>query len=193
MAFFVLWIGLLGIFSWFETQWWMYLILLLPGFRIFDIVICQLNILFGPPNWGRVKSYRRNIALLLFNYLEILFCFALFYHFFSSSFHFDGYFSSVNSFWASSYFSLVTMSTLGYGDITPKDALGTSLICIQVLIGIFMGIWIFSRIISFLPKPKTDDPKEKTGFLSDKDKKLIKEIVNLLTRDQKRNQQREHK
>lgn len=96
-------------------------------------------------------GYERIIMLLLFNYLEILVWFALFYrylHFMFKSKHI-----LLSSLGGSLYFSLVTMSTLGYGDITPVKSFGQILIVVQTLIGLFMVLVILARFISILPKP----------------------------------------
>lgn len=144
-----------------DILWWEIFLLSYAGIRIFEIVIYHINVLLfdqyrlekvGRPYF--LGSYRRIVILLLLNYFEVLFWFALFYR------NFDFVFKSkniqLNSFCGSSYFSLVTMSTLGYGDITPIKPLGQILSIVQTLIGIFMVLLIIARFISLLPKPKSE-------------------------------------
>ena len=48
------------------------------------------------------------------------------------------------------YFSFVTMTTLGYGDITPKSEIGEDLAILQALTGqIYLAV-ILARIVSLL-------------------------------------------
>ena len=41
-------------------------------------------------------------------------------------------------YWESFYFSIITFTTLGYGDILPRDAVGQILVIIEVMVGYFM-------------------------------------------------------
>lgn len=58
------------------------------------------------------------------------------------------------------YYSLFTMSTLGYGDITPISSWAIILVTIQTLLGVFMELMILARFVSLLPKPDTLDDFE---------------------------------
>ena len=42
------------------------------------------------------------------------------------------------------YFSVVTMTTTGYGDISPKSGLARTLVCVQILFGFLYNILFFS-------------------------------------------------
>ena len=53
------------------------------------------------------------------------------------------------SFAESLYFSVVTMATVGYGDITPLSDLARLLAAIQVVVGILLLLFGFSEILSF--------------------------------------------
>lgn len=148
--------------------WWkMILILSYPGIRVFEIVIYQINVLLfnewregrklrSYPEWRarRARPYpwldvRRLVLLVLHNYIEILFWFALFYRNFACLFHSEHI--RLDSLMGSLYFSVVTMSTLGYGDIVPKDTFwGLFLIVIQTSIGIFIALLMLARFISLV-------------------------------------------
>ena len=53
------------------------------------------------------------------------------------------------SFAESLYFSVVTMATVGYGDITPLSALARLLAGIQVVVGILLLLFGFSEILTY--------------------------------------------
>jgi hypothetical protein len=149
-----------------SIRWWEIIFLSYAGIRILEIIIYQINALlfdqYRAEKEGKryvLGGYRRIVILLLLNYLEILFWFALFYRNFYSLF--DSSNIQLNSVSGSLYFSLVTMSTLGYGDITPIDSLGQIFIVVQTLIGIFMALFIIARFISLLPRPGTLEESEK--------------------------------
>lgn len=146
-------------------HWWERILLIYAGIRIFEIVIYQINVLlFDQYRAEKVNkkyalgSYRRIVILLLHNYVEVLIWVALFYRNFD--YLFESSHVSLNTFSGSLYFSLVTMSTLGYGDIVPINSKGLFLIFTQTIVGIFMALLILARFISLLPKPKTLDEDE---------------------------------
>jgi hypothetical protein len=136
--------------------------------RIFEIIIVQINLFlfdqFRAATQKRpyfVTSFRRTVLLLIHNYLEIMIWFALFYHTFY--YLFDARNICLNTVLGSFYFSLVTMTTLGYGDIIPKTQWGTLIVIIQTLIGIFMALLLLARFVAILPKPKSMDKTEQGG------------------------------
>ena len=51
---------------------------------------------------------------------------------------------------ATTYFSFVTMTTLGYGDIAPENARIASLAVVQVLIGQFYLAVIVARLVGLV-------------------------------------------
>jgi len=149
-----------------QIRWWEIVILCYAAVRVFEVLIYQINVLLFDEYRARkvgqeyaVSGFRRIVLLLIHNYIEILFWFALFYR--NLAFLFESRHVSLDSFGGSLYFSLVTMSTLGYGDIVPKDRTGLFLVFMQTLIGIFMALLILARFISLIPKPKTLDEFEK--------------------------------
>ena len=149
-----------------QIRWWEIILLSYAGIRIFEIVIYQINVLlfdqYRTEKAGKkyaLGSYRRLIIHLLHNYVEILFWFALFYRNFD--FLFCSKYISLNSFSGSLYFSLVTMSTLGLGDIIPKSIAGLIFTFTQTSIGVFMALLILARFVSLLPRPKTFDEYER--------------------------------
>jgi hypothetical protein len=47
------------------------------------------------------------------------------------------------------YFSLVSMTTTGYGDILPKSGLARFIVCLQILFGFFYNVLFFSIFAGF--------------------------------------------
>ena len=137
------------------------------GIRIFEIVIYQINVLifdqYRKEIEGKqysVRSYRRSLILAVHNYFEVLIWFAIFYRNFFDSFisKFD-----LNTINISLYYSLVTMSTLGYGDIAPRTTEARMMVFTHTVIAIFLTLMILARFISLLPKPKTRSEHEKNN------------------------------
>lgn len=56
------------------------------------------------------------------------------------------------------YFSFVTMSTLGYGDITPRTALAETACWMQAIVGQLYIAILIARLISTMPVPRRDSP-----------------------------------
>lgn len=54
------------------------------------------------------------------------------------------------------YFSFVTMSTLGYGDITPRSPLTESLAWVQSVLGQLYLVVLVARLVNVLPSPKRE-------------------------------------
>jgi len=134
--------------------------------RVFEVLIYQINVLlfdeYRAKKAGKpyaLRGYRRIVILLLHNYVEIIFWFALFYH------HWDWAFetgkASFDSIPGVLNFSFVTMTTFGYTTIFPKETLGNILTLTQSAIGLFMALLILARFISLIPTPKTLDEFEK--------------------------------
>jgi amino acid transporter len=58
--------------------------------------------------------------------------------------------------WDFTYFSLVTMTTLGYGDITPVHELARSMATLQAITGQFYVAVLVARIVAIMSsKPST--------------------------------------
>ncbi len=138
------------------------IVLFYAAYRIFETVLANINIFLSPnPN---LTSIRRSIILLFHNYIELLFWFACIYLLRHGWFEYVAGSASATplnkSVISSLYFSVVTMTTLGYGDIWPIKDLGRIIVSIQTLIGLFMGITILARFIAMLPQVSTKDPEE---------------------------------
>ncbi len=144
----------------------MWFFILYGVLRISYIIIYNINVILfdqfrinTTPKFYNVRSYRRILICLFINYAEILLWFAIFYRFFRN--WFSSYELCLDTLWGSVYFSIVTMTTLGYGDIKPINNCGAFLCSIQTLIGVFWAIVMIARFITVLPKIESLDPDEK--------------------------------
>lgn len=146
---------------------WMTWIFVIYGIlRISYIVIYNINVVLfdqfqrnAPEKIYMVRSYRRILICLFINYAEILLWFAIFYHFLKHCFSMPNV--CLNTPMGSLYFSIITMTTLGYGDIKPINNWGAFLCGFQTLIGVFWIVVVIARFITVLPKVKTLDSDEK--------------------------------
>lgn len=134
--------------------------------RILEIVVYQINVLFFDPYENKhgkqkyaLRGYRRIIILTLHNYLEIIFWFSSFYLHLRALFN-DQY-GVLNNLWGAIYYSVVTITTLGYGEVFPCSNFTRILVALQTVIGVCILAIIVTRIIAYLPKPMTLNNKEK--------------------------------
>jgi hypothetical protein len=148
-----------------NTSIYVQFLLIYAGLRVFEIVVYQTNVLFfdgyGKANTAepyRLRSYRRIVILSLHNYAEIIFWFAAAYSYWRNLFGLHS--SKLGSFIGSTYYSLVTMATLGYGDISPDNDCGRMIVLFHVAVAVFMTILILARLVSYLPVPQTMDEDE---------------------------------
>jgi len=159
-------IGQLWICSAPNLQWWEAIAVGYGGIRVFEVFIYQINVLLFDEYRARkagkkyaVRSFRRIVILLLHNYAEIIFWFALFYRNFDYAFETHGV--ALNSFLVSLNFSFATMTTFGHTTKSPICAVGGILVFLQSIIGLFMALLILARFISLIPIPETKDEFEK--------------------------------
>ena len=57
--------------------------------------------------------------------------------------------------WNALYFSVITSTTVGYGDITPTTAIGRFLVAFGVIIAILLSSWLAGRLLAHLAEAKT--------------------------------------
>lgn len=53
----------------------------------------------------------------------------------------------ISEFFDMSYFTIVTLATVGYGDITPKSRIARFIVMTQILLGIFILSILFTKTI----------------------------------------------
>jgi len=146
------WIWLLDILSPIGGLTWLPIsvVILCVCYRIVEIIFYQFYALLVTRE-ETLRSPERLLVLLILNYFEIIFWFAFFYRISYDLFLIGkGVNISLNSISGSLYFSVVTMTTLGYGDITPNNIIAMFLISFQTLIGLYIALLVIARFISFL-------------------------------------------
>jgi len=99
----------------------------ISSYLLIETVIYVSSLIFVSDMFVRARSYRRNILMLFFNYMEISLSFAVIY----GSMHMLG--NHPYSVMDYIYFSIVTSTTIGYGDIHPVSGLGKMTVCIQAI------------------------------------------------------------
>jgi hypothetical protein len=146
-------------------SFWAYLFVIYGIVRVFEVVTYQVNVVFfdafqqpTDDKSYQLRGYRRILLLSLHNYFETLLWFAVMYA------HWRGFFGpcpeKISTFFGALYFSMVTMATLGFGDIYPENDWGRFIVTSQLVVAVFMTVVILARFISYLPKQRSMDIHE---------------------------------
>jgi len=136
------------------VEWLIWLIVVCSIWRIYESVVTVTQVaLFGSAT-QKILNPKRNVVYALMTYAGLSFWFAILYMKFGDLFkskHIE-----LSSSLGSWYFSVVTMSTLGYGDIYPNVSWGGLIVILQTMIGIFFAIIIIGSFISWVKPPETN-------------------------------------
>lgn len=134
-----------------------YFFILLAILRVWEILWRQLNQIVNDraPTENQTRllpiyDQRRSFLLALFNYIEIIVWFAVVYRFVWSDLKAN---DTPNSCISALYFSVVTMATVGYGDIHAKVPYTQIIVTLQIAVGLFMTLVVLARIIGFFKQP----------------------------------------
>ncbi len=145
---------------------WAWFLVFLSAWRVYEsLVILTHSVLFGriqaekENREQKLLSPERNVLYALHTYAAMLFWFAIYYIKFDHLFYYRQAGFGLDSLWRSLYFSVVTMSTLGYGDIVPMTPVGAFLVISQTLIGVFLALIILGAFISWMKPPKISGGK----------------------------------
>lgn len=107
---------------------------------------------------GKNDSLRWLLVGLL-NYAEVILWFAVVYRVYADNFYSGNYSDkivSLSSSWGCLYYSIVTITTLGYGDIRPIDDFGAKLVTLELSIGIFMTLVVLARFVGLVTNLPTN-------------------------------------
>ena len=120
------------------------IVILISSFFLIDIIISNTSIVFITRFPARPL---RSVILTMFVFLNIVAIFAIYYKFWSIYIPQVEQLSAVQSF----YFSLVTVTTLGYGDLSPllDRPPMLLLICFELVVGIYFLALIITIIASW--------------------------------------------
>ena len=101
--------------------------IVISSYLLIETICYVASLIFVSDMFVKPRSYRRNILMLFFNYMEICLCFAVIY----ASLHLLG--NKPYGVMDYMYFSIVTSTTIGYGDMHPVSHLGQITVCIQAV------------------------------------------------------------
>jgi len=128
------------------TAWWSpwpYIFITLMGlwfgqgvFRPWATIVSQAML----PNWDS-SILKITIPFIVLNYISV---FACLYMFGSVV---DGSGNTISGTWKHFYFSAVTLTTLGYGNLTPSGVFSEAVATIEAIVG-FMGFAVLTGIIA---------------------------------------------
>jgi hypothetical protein len=104
-------------------------------------------VLVDLPRGGGLQSPVRSVILLFFNYAEITIHFASFYLLSESIEELEAV-GPVTSAWTSLHFSIVTITTLGDGNIRPLWWMGRSLVSAEALVGLILIVTVLARFLN---------------------------------------------
>ncbi|MCF8429586.1 MAG: potassium channel family protein [Bacteroidia bacterium] len=103
-------------------------------YLLIETVLYIPTLIFASDLFSRPRSYKRSMLLLFFNYLEIVFAYAVIY---ASG----NYLNQPFMHWFDAiYFSTITSSSIGYGDFYPITTFGRFLVSTQALLFLFFVV-----------------------------------------------------
>lgn len=114
---------------------------------LLETILYIPTLIFASDLFSKPRSYKRSMLLLFFNYLEIVFAYAVLYSC-------DSYLNKPFSNWFDAvYFSIITSSSIGYGDFYPVTTEGKFLVSTQALLFLFFVV-LFLNFFSTKIKSK---------------------------------------
>lgn len=116
-------------------------------YALLETILYIPTLIFASDLFSKPRSYKRSMLLLFFNYLEIIFAYAVLYSC-------DSYLNKpFNNWFDAVYFSIITSSSIGYGDFYPVTTEGKFLVSTQALLFLFFVV-LFLNFFSTKIKSK---------------------------------------
>jgi hypothetical protein len=116
-------------------------------YTLTETILYIPTLIFASDMLSRPRSYKRSLMLLFFNYIEIVVSFGVLY---ACGNHLN---QPLNHWFDSIYFSMITSSSIGYGDYYPITLYGKILASLQSLI-FFLFVVLFLNFLSGKIKDK---------------------------------------
>lgn len=147
----------IGLFSLSKTSLLATIISIYIVWRIVSVFINQTAVLLNTDSLNNVNknctpNAKRLLILALLQFFELIALFAILYLIYSYHFVINSQTSCIDlsTTMQALYFSVVTVLTLGYGDITPKDNWGAFIVLMQCFFGTGMLLVIIARFVSYI-------------------------------------------
>jgi hypothetical protein len=122
-------------------------ILVVMVYLMLETVLYIPTLIFASDLFSKPRSYKRSMLLLFFNYIEMVFAFAVLYSC-------DNYLNKPFTHWFDAiYFSTTTSSTIGFGDFYPVKTFGRFLVSMQALF-VLLYVVLFLNFFSTKIKSK---------------------------------------
>jgi hypothetical protein len=122
-------------------------IIIVMVYVLLETVLYIPTLIFASDLFSRPRSYKRSMLLLFFNYMEIVLAFAVLYSC-------GNYLNKEFMHWFDAvYFSIITSSSIGYGDFYPITIFGKFLVSMQALLFLFFVV-LFLNFFSTKIKSK---------------------------------------
>ena len=114
---------------------------------LLETILYIPTLIFASDLFSKPRSYKRSMLLLFLNYMEIILAFGVLYSC-------DNYLNKPFGNWFDAvYFSIVTSSSIGYGDYYPITTIGKVLVSVQALLFLFFVV-LFLNFFSTKIKAK---------------------------------------
>jgi hypothetical protein len=116
--------------QWQDNGW----IICIMIYVLMETVLYIPTLIFASDTFSRPRSYKRSMLLLFLNYTEIIFSYGVLYSC-------GNYLNKPFGHWYDAvYFSVITSSSVGYGDFFPVTAIGKFLVSTQALLFLFFVV-----------------------------------------------------
>jgi Ion channel len=128
-------------FHFYNNLW----VLIIVIYLMSETLMYLLGLVFLSDIYIKPISYKRSIILLFMNYVETTLGFAIIYFGF-------GLIKNMGNGINAVYYSLVTSTTLGYGDYIPKGEDGQIVVIMQIIVMLFYIILFFNKTVMFIDR-----------------------------------------
>jgi len=140
------WVIVLIVLLFFPFEPWGYAWII--SYHLAELIVAQLCIIFVD-SYGEylgLRSLNGVLQLLLINYFAFILGFAALYRWTGSIGNKEVVLTSPGD---SIYFSIVTITTLGFGEFTPQNGVGKTLVSLEALIGVIFVALVLATFLTF--------------------------------------------